>query len=55
MSLSVTFFGPKHYWWKNQLLKGKNRVWFYRPDKDSTGGVGFCLPGIHVVFTWGRK
>jgi hypothetical protein len=55
MSFGVTLFGPKHYLWRN--FKGRNscaRVWFYRPDESSTGGTGFCLPGLHVVFTWGR-
>lgn len=61
MSFSVTFFGPKHHWWKTFSTVDKymgykpKRVWFYRPDEHSTGGVGFCIPGLHVVFCWGRK
>lgn len=54
MSFSITVFGPKHYWWKDAPWNGK-RAWFHRPDKDSTGGVGFCIPGLHVVFHWGRN
>lgn len=53
MSFSITLFGPGHFWWKWD--KSVRRVWFYRPDEHSTGGVGFCVPGLHVVFTWGRK
>jgi hypothetical protein len=51
MSFSITLFGPRHIWWD---CKSK-RVWFYQPDEHSTGGIGFRLPGLHVVFTWGRK
>jgi len=62
MSFTVTFFGPRHYWWRwnkhpyyHEASVRKNpRVWFYRPDEHSTGGVGFCLPGLHVCFTWGK-
>lgn len=52
MSFSITIFSPSHYWWKNMDVP---RAWFYRPDEHSTGGVGFCLPGLHVVFMWGRR
>lgn len=52
MSFSITFFSPRRHTWKR--LKGRKRIWFYRPDEHSTGGVGFCIPGLHVVFTWGR-
>jgi hypothetical protein len=59
VSFSVTLFGPSHYWWRCwRDGKGGQRVpraWFYQPDESSTGGVGFCIPGLHVVFTWGRK
>jgi hypothetical protein len=51
MSFTTTLFGPGHYFWRNQ----KPRAWFYRPDNDSSGGVGFCIPGLHVCFMWGRK
>lgn len=59
MSFSVTFFGPSHYWWR-YWREGRGgeripRAWFYRPDEHSTGGVGFCVPFLHVVFMWGRK
>lgn len=61
MSFSITLFGPRHQWWgswKNRTDFGARRpvprVWFYRPAKYSTGGVGFCIPGLHVVFTWGK-
>lgn len=62
MSFSITFFGPSHYWWPSWkkrkdfgVTRPVPRVWFYRPDEHSTGGVGFCIPGLHVVFCWGRK
>ena len=59
MSFSITLFGPRHYWWKWKSLTDPQRrvprVWFNRPDKYSTGGVGFCIPGLHVVFCWGRE
>lgn len=59
MSFSITLFGPRHYWWKwDQMGWDKRKVaraWFYRPDEHSTGGVGFCIPGLHVVLTWGRE
>lgn len=53
MSFSITLFGPSHRWWK--WNKSVGRTWFYRPDEHSTGGVGFCIPGLHAVFTWGYK
>lgn len=53
MSVSVTIFGPRHYWWK--AFKTTRRVWFDRPDEHSCGGVGFCIPGLHVCFMWGRR
>lgn len=62
MSFSITLFGPRHYWWgswKKRKDYGVERTvpryWFYRPDEHSTGGVGFCIPGLHVVFHWGMK
>lgn len=54
MSFGITLFGPRHYLW-SAYGEGTPRAWFYRPDECSTGGTGFCLPGLHVVFTWGRK
>lgn len=51
MSFSVTLFGPRHYWWR--AFKAHERVWLHRPDRYSTGGVGFCIPGLHMCFTWG--
>jgi hypothetical protein len=53
MSLGITIFGPSHYWWTS--FKDIQRVWFHKSDEVSTGGVGFCIPGLHVVFTWGRR
>jgi hypothetical protein len=57
MSFSITFFGPRHYFWdlRGQRDERMPRAWFYRPDEHSTGGVGFCIPGLHVCFMWGRK
>lgn len=58
MSFSITLFGPSHFWWKEfkeKKFRRFRRVWFYRPDEHSTGGIGFCVPGLHVVFCWGRK
>lgn len=52
MSFSITLFGPSHYWWKRWNVP---RAWFHRPDEHSTGGTGFCVPGLHVVLTWGRR
>lgn len=54
MSFSITFFGPRHFWWWEFKRKEVPRAWFYRPDEHSTGGTGFCVPGLHVVFTWER-
>lgn len=48
MSFHVTLFGPSHYFWKHAM-----GVWFNRPNRDSTGGVGFCIPFLHVCFMWG--
>jgi uncharacterized SAM-binding protein YcdF (DUF218 family) len=60
MSFSVTLFGPRHYWWtvfkeRSSWERRVGRVWFYRPDEHSTGGIGFCIPGLHACFTWGRE
>jgi hypothetical protein len=55
MSFSITIFGPKHYWWKAFKENSVSRVWFDQPSEHSSGGVGFCLPGLHVVFMWGRR
>lgn len=56
MSFSITLFGPSHFWWKGSEIYPRlwPKAWFHRPDAYSTGGVGFCLPGLHVVFCWGR-
>lgn len=53
MSFSITLFGRKHYWWT--AFKNHPRAWFIKPDESSTGGAGFCLPGLHIVFTWGAR
>lgn len=53
MSFSVTFFGPRHYYWR--AIKGRDRAWFYKPDRCSSGGVGFCVPCLHACFMWGRR
>lgn len=50
VSFTVTLYGPKHHFWKHRW-----DIWFFRPDKDSTGGVGFKVPGLHVCFMWGKK
>lgn len=50
MSLNITFFGPNHYYWRHCPS-----LWFYRPDKHSTGGVGFKVPFLHLCFMWGRR
>lgn len=60
MSFSITFFGPSHYWWNwkkydEHLGRKVRRYWFYKPDIHSTGGIGFCIPGLHIVFCWGRE
>lgn len=49
MSLHITIFGPTHYFWNREVMG----VWFHRPDEHSTGGVGFCIPFLHVCFMWG--
>jgi hypothetical protein len=54
MSFSVTLFGPGHYWWRAFRGRPDYRVWFHRPDEHSGGGTGFCVPGLHVTFHWGR-
>jgi hypothetical protein len=54
MSFSIKFFGPSDYCWRANDMP-RPRAWFHRPDDDSTGGAGFCIPGLHVCFMWGRK
>lgn len=58
MTFSIMFFGPRHRYWDEFKQKRSwrqfRRAWFYRPDEHSTGGIGFCIPGLHVVFTWGN-
>ncbi len=58
MSFSILFFGPRHHYWtefkKKRSWRRFRRVWFSRTDEHSCGGVGFCIPGLHVVFSWGK-
>lgn len=59
MSFTITLFGPKHYLWEwNQINSWDKtpRTWFHRSDSCSKGSVGFCIPGVHMNFTWvGKK
>jgi hypothetical protein len=55
MSLSITVFGPSHYFWRTFRSADIARTWFMRPDACSTGGVGFCIPGLHACFMWGAR
>ena len=56
MSFSITFFTPGHFWWR-EFHRGRkrDRFWFYRADRYSGGGVGFCIPGLHVTLLWGAR
>lgn len=53
MSVSLTIYGRKHYWWKYG-----SDAWFYRPDEHSSGGTGFKLQllfiAVHACFMWGH-
>lgn len=59
MTLDIMFFGPRHRYWDEYKHKRSyrphGRLWFNKPDEHSTGGVGFCIPGLHVVFCWGKE
>lgn len=59
MTFSLTLFGPRHHYWdefkQKRSYRPSGRVWFNKPDKDSTGAVGFCVPGLHIAFNWGRE
>ena len=50
MSLNITLYGPRHYFWRERWS-----AWFYRPDRDSTGGVGFKVPFLRICFMWGAR
>jgi hypothetical protein len=50
MSFSITFYGPKHFFWPHRW-----DAWFHTPDEESTGGVGFNIPFVHACFMWGKR
>lgn len=44
------FYTPSWRLWQDRW-----DAWFYRPDRYSTGGVGFRVPFVHVCFKWGYR
>lgn len=41
--------------WIGDPPRGRNRVWFLKPNEDSTGGTGLKLGPFMVALYWGEE